>query len=132
VLVQHDAASPTSPRAHGWNRRWSLSPPVWTGTHGSVSPTSSSRSRSASPARRLPSRQHVSPGGSPACAPAAPANDGNGPLARSSAAAPIAPLPPSGVRTRLQQGIRHPKIYKDGTVRYGMFTSTGEPSSLSL
>jgi hypothetical protein len=29
--------------------------------------------------------------------------------------------------TRLQQGIRKPKIYTDGTVRYGLFTSSGEP-----
>jgi hypothetical protein len=32
-----------------------------------------------------------------------------------------------GVRTRLQKGIRNPKKYTDGTVRYGMFSSTGEP-----
>jgi hypothetical protein len=35
-----------------------------------------------------------------------------------------------GVRTRLQKGIRNPKKYTDGTVRYGMFSSTGEPSTL--
>jgi histone deacetylase 1/2 len=33
--------------------------------------------------------------------------------------------------TRLQQGIRKPKKYTDGTVRYGLFTVAGEPSSLS-
>ncbi|XP_012700229.1 uncharacterized protein LOC105914105 [Setaria italica] len=32
--------------------------------------------------------------------------------------------------TRLQRGIRKQKQYTDGTVRYGLFTSTGEPSSL--
>jgi histone deacetylase 1/2 len=32
-----------------------------------------------------------------------------------------------GVRTRLQKGIHNPKKYTDGTVRYGMFSSTGEP-----
>jgi hypothetical protein len=32
--------------------------------------------------------------------------------------------------TRLQQGIKKPKIYTDGTIRYGLFTSTGEPSNL--
>jgi hypothetical protein len=29
--------------------------------------------------------------------------------------------------TRLQQGIRKPKIYTDGTIRYGLFTALGEP-----
>jgi hypothetical protein len=35
------------------------------------------------------------------------------------------------MRTRLQQGIREPKIYKDGKVRYGLLTSVGEPQHLS-
>jgi hypothetical protein len=35
------------------------------------------------------------------------------------------------VQTRLRKGIKHPKIYKDGTVRYGFLVSTDEPSSLS-
>jgi histone deacetylase 1/2 len=30
----------------------------------------------------------------------------------------------------LQQGIRQPKKYTDGTVRYGMLSSTGEPRNL--
>jgi histone deacetylase 1/2 len=42
--------------------------------------------------------------------------------------------PPAAVsdrpRTRLQAGIRKPKVYTDGTVRYGFYTSTGEPQSL--
>jgi hypothetical protein len=38
--------------------------------------------------------------------------------------------PPTRVQTRLQQGIRQPKQYTDGTVRYGLFSSTGEPSTL--
>jgi hypothetical protein len=33
-------------------------------------------------------------------------------------------------QTRLQKGIRHPKQYTDGTIRYGMFTSTCEPNTL--
>lgn len=33
----------------------------------------------------------------------------------------------SQARTRLQSGIRKPKVYTDGTVRYGCFTSSGEP-----
>jgi hypothetical protein len=33
-------------------------------------------------------------------------------------------------RTRLQKGIKNPKVYTDGTIRYGMLTSTGEPRTL--
>jgi histone deacetylase 1/2 len=33
-------------------------------------------------------------------------------------------------RTRLSAGIRKPKIYTDGTVRYGCFTASGEPQNL--
>jgi histone deacetylase 1/2 len=45
-------------------------------------------------------------------------------------AAPPPPSPP-GVRTRLQKGIRHPKQYTDGTIRYGLLSSTGEPYTLT-
>ncbi|KAK1645921.1 hypothetical protein QYE76_063726 [Lolium multiflorum] len=45
-------------------------------------------------------------------------------------AVPVAPKPPQR-RTRLQQGIRKPKTYTDGTVRYGLFSSTGEPDNLT-
>jgi hypothetical protein len=31
--------------------------------------------------------------------------------------------------TRLQHGIRKPKLYTDGTVRYGLLTSSGEPQN---
>ena len=33
-------------------------------------------------------------------------------------------------RTRLQAGFRQPKQFKDGTVRYGLLTTTGEPNNL--
>ena len=33
-------------------------------------------------------------------------------------------------QTRLQAGIRQPKQFKDGTVRYGLLTTTGEPNNL--
>jgi hypothetical protein len=39
-----------------------------------------------------------------------------------------APSPPRG-RTRLQSAIHKQKIYIDGTVRYGLFIATGEPTS---
>jgi histone deacetylase 1/2 len=34
-------------------------------------------------------------------------------------------------RTRLQSGIVRPKTFTDGTIRYGMYSSTGEPSDLN-
>jgi hypothetical protein len=37
----------------------------------------------------------------------------------------------SPIRSHLQKGIRHPKKYTDGTVRYGMLSSTGEPCTLT-
>jgi histone deacetylase 1/2 len=40
---------------------------------------------------------------------------------------PPAPMP----RTRLQHGVRRPKTYTDGTVRYGLFSSSGEPNNLA-
>ena len=44
----------------------------------------------------------------------------------------LAAAPPvAGVQTQLQKGIKHPKIYKDGTVRYGLLVSSDEPRSLS-
>jgi hypothetical protein len=51
----------------------------------------------------------------------------------SSSDAEIAPPPssPPGVRTQLQKGIRHLKQYTDGTIRYGMLSSTGEPLNLT-
>jgi hypothetical protein len=33
-------------------------------------------------------------------------------------------------KTCLQSGIRKPKVYTDGTVKYGCFTSSGEPHNL--
>jgi hypothetical protein len=46
-----------------------------------------------------------------------------------SSAAAVTETPP-GPRTRLRDGIRKPKVYTDGTVRYGCFTASGEPQSL--
>ena len=33
--------------------------------------------------------------------------------------------------TRLQADIRKPKVYTDGTIRYGFFTSSGEPQNIN-
>jgi hypothetical protein len=40
---------------------------------------------------------------------------------------PAVPVCPS---TRLQHGIRKPKVYTDGTIRYVLLTSSGEPNHL--
>jgi hypothetical protein len=62
--------------------------------------------------------------------------------ATTSAPAPVSPVPGPAAssldsvpaiapRTRLQAGIRKPKVYSDGTVRYGNLTICEEPSSLN-
>nr|XP_051230263.1 uncharacterized protein LOC127348216 [Lolium perenne] len=56
-------------------------------------------------------------------------SDNSGDTNAANAAAPPQP-PPAEPRTRLQKGIRNPKKYTDGTVRYGMLSSTGEPCTL--
>jgi hypothetical protein len=48
----------------------------------------------------------------------------------SSTPAGIANPAPAVPRTRLQTGIRKPKVYSDGTVRYAFSTTTGEPHLL--
>jgi hypothetical protein len=45
----------------------------------------------------------------------------------SSVPLPVVPVRPS---TRPQHGIRKPKVYTDGTIRYGLLTSSGEPNHL--
>ncbi|XP_012701436.1 uncharacterized protein LOC105914402 [Setaria italica] len=54
--------------------------------------------------------------------------DADLPVDESSVPAPHHPAPHH--RTRLSAGIRKPKIYTDGTVRYGCFTASGEPQNL--
>lgn len=54
----------------------------------------------------------------------------NNEAATSTSAAGAASPAPARPVTRLQHGIRRPKVYNDGTVRYSCLTSTGEPSCL--
>ncbi|WVZ51017.1 hypothetical protein U9M48_002209 [Paspalum notatum var. saurae] len=58
----------------------------------------------------------------------------NGAAASGSTAADVfaTPVPPAPTRpaTRLQQGIRKPKVYTDGSVRYGFLAENKEPSNL--
>ena len=49
-------------------------------------------------------------------------------MAQSSAQ--LQPVPASRVTTRLQKGIKNPKIRTDGTIRYGMLCVAGEPTRL--
>jgi hypothetical protein len=49
----------------------------------------------------------------------------------SSVHSPAAVSPVARVQTRLQKGIKNPKVYTDGTIRYGLLVSTDEPCSLS-
>ncbi|WVZ96725.1 hypothetical protein U9M48_042326 [Paspalum notatum var. saurae] len=44
-------------------------------------------------------------------------------------AAPVSDPEPARPHTRLQSGIRKPKVYSDGTIKYGCFTSSGEPQN---
>ena len=81
---------------------------------GGFSPAKSSMARSSSAtATRSP-------------APVSPVSAGSS--AASEIVAPVV-VPPHLYGTRLQKGIRQPRILTDGTVRYGMLTSTGEPKN---
>jgi hypothetical protein len=92
--------------------------------HRSASPTSEPRQRSLLPPS--PS-DHDADGGS------------GEEHEEDSSPTPTPPTPPSPpppppvprMTTRLQKGIKQPKKYTDGTIRYGMLTSTGEPSNLA-
>lgn len=64
-------------------------------------------------------------GSSTSAPPASPVPASSSP-ATTTEASP-SPLPPACPRTRLQGGIRKPKVYTDGSVRYGCFTFSGEP-----
>ncbi|XP_071685509.1 uncharacterized protein [Lolium perenne] len=55
-------------------------------------------------------------------------SDSGGPSANSPVQSPV--QPPPMARTRLQNGIRKPRVFTDGTIRYGMLTSTGEPRNI--
>jgi histone deacetylase 1/2 len=50
---------------------------------------------------------------------------------RSSVHPPAAVPHVAHIQTRLQKGIKNPKVYIDGTVRYGLLVSIDEPRSLS-
>jgi hypothetical protein len=52
------------------------------------------------------------------------------PMSNNSATPPPPQVILSPIRTRLQRGIRNPKKYTDGTIRYGMLSSTGKPCTL--
>jgi hypothetical protein len=93
----------------------------------SASSSHASSSHANDPPSPAASSSHVeSRAASPSPAPTPIRTPGRAVQSHVSAAAP-----PAGPRTRLQQGIRQPKKYTDGTVCYGMLASTGEPRNLS-
>jgi hypothetical protein len=53
-------------------------------------------------------------------------------VTETSVRAPAVQQPFNEPRTRLQKGIRQPKVYTNGTMTYALLTSTGEPQNLSL
>jgi hypothetical protein len=60
--------------------------------------------------------------------PPAPGSSAPEPSATRSSA-PSSSTSPPAARTRLQKGIRNPKTYTDGTVRYSFLCTTGEPQN---
>ena len=75
-----------------------------------------------------PAPAHATEGGRHQPEFSAPLNPAHGDSLGPSVSSPVAG--PSSPRTRLQHGIRRTKVYTDGTVRYGLLASTGEPNSL--
>jgi hypothetical protein len=57
-------------------------------------------------------------------------NQSAAPIGASAPAAPVAPPAPQRPNTHLQHGIHTPKVYTDGTIKYGNLASTSEPSSV--
>jgi hypothetical protein len=119
---QPTASQPTASRVHSC----SLLPAAASRRFASPAPAASPYF--ASPSRSVPDDAVVS---SPVSSDAAAHNPASGSSAHDSP--PPSPLvaassPPCG-RTCLQSGIRKQKIYTDGTVRYGLLTATGEPTS---
>jgi hypothetical protein len=71
--------------------------------------------------------------GAPAPATGAlPGESTSGPEARSSVPVPGGVSMPVNQRphTHLQAGVRKPKVYTDGTIRYGLSTFTDEPRTI--
>jgi histone deacetylase 1/2 len=82
----------------------------------------------------LPTHQDTGePGGGHASSPAPMEISPSGSSAADAPLATAAPPPPPRPATRLSQGIRQPKVYTDGTVRWGMHATvtTEEPNSLA-
>jgi hypothetical protein len=118
-----EADSPTTPAS----RAESMSPS--TGARGQHTPSATGRAPPGDHSDILPSPVHnldtsLSPRSSAA-------GESGGQSMSSSSSEEHAIPSPLGVRTRLQKGIRNPKQYTNGTVRYGMISATGEPHTLS-
>jgi hypothetical protein len=64
-------------------------------------------------------------------APHSPAPESSAPISSEPAGMAPAEEITTRPRTRLQSGIRKPKVYTDGTIKYSCFTSSGEPQNLN-
>lgn len=120
VGLSSAGASPAAPRGAPPRAR---SPAEPRGDQtASPTPTAPAHAPIASPARSLaPGQENLSPGSS------APMNSGlNSMMSSPEASSTAQPRP----KTRLQSAITKPKKFTDGTVRYGLFCSTGEPKNL--
>jgi hypothetical protein len=62
---------------------------------------------------------------------APPINSGDNSVATQPPSVDSAPSTNFAPRTRLQAGISKPKVYTDGTVRYGFLSTTSEPGDIS-
>jgi hypothetical protein len=87
--------------------------------------TGGSESASTLPPIASTSVPTAAPGGS-----SAPYGSSALPAPSESVASPIEPAAPQRPATRLQHGIRKPKLYTDGTIRYANLVSTDESPSL--
>jgi len=82
---------------------------------------------------RVTVRPEQSPEEIPSSLPAGDMAPSSSPHGGPSTAAPSGDIPAASTRpvTRSQHGIRKEKVYTDGTVKYGMLTSSGEPYDLT-
>ena len=103
-----------------------------TSASDSMSPAEEDRVLQPAP-DRVTVRTEQSPEEIPSSLPAGDMAPSSSPHGGPSTAAPSGDIPAASTRpvTRSQHGIRKEKVYTDGTVKYGMLTSSGEPYDLT-
>jgi histone deacetylase 1/2 len=130
--ILHDASQDPTGAAPGADPPAPLAPPAVSSSSGSApqqplpaSPTASPTATSTAPQSASPPSPRVPASG------AAAVPDGSGVAGGSGAAPSSAASPAPWPRTRAQDGIRKPKVYTDGTVRYGMSAISSEPCTIA-